>query len=80
MTPISVECTFAADGRIQVRRMAIDGRWQTVEQGRQWQDLSGRHVLVIVPGGSHDVVRELVLRADKLVWELVDGRSSVHIA
>lgn len=83
MTPISVECTFAADGRIQVRRMAIDGRWLVVEQGRQWRDQSGRHVLVMVhggPGGHGGTVRELILRPETLTWELVNNRTGTHVA
>ncbi len=35
---VDVECTFAAAGAVRVRRIALDGRWQAVEQGRQWQD------------------------------------------
>jgi len=76
MTAISVECTFGKDGRIQVRRMEVDGRWQVVEQGRQWQDQAGRHVLVMAPGGP---VRELLLRPETLSWETVNGRPDTHL-
>ena len=76
MTTVSVECTFAADGRVQVRRVEVDGRWLTVEQGRQWLDQTGRHVLVMVPGRP---VKELVLRPESLTWELVNGHNSIHL-
>jgi len=64
--PIEVDCTFEADGRVRVRRVRLGRPWQVVEQGRQWADGDGRHVLVMLNG----VVRELLLRADTLAWEL----------
>ena len=39
-----------------------------MEQGRQWADADGRHVLIRLPDGVH----ELLLRADTLTWELRD--------
>ena len=45
--------------------------WLVVEQGRQWQDEDGRHVLVMRPGGQ---VEELLLSAQSLRWELVPRR------
>ncbi|MBK8985418.1 MAG: hypothetical protein IPM39_04945 [Chloroflexi bacterium] len=78
MSSIGVDCTFAADGRIQVRRIELDGHWQAVEQGRQWADATGRHILIMMPNGP---VRELVLRADRLTWELGNGRTPpIHLA
>ncbi|HOU41882.1 MAG TPA: hypothetical protein PK829_11505 [Promineifilum sp.] len=65
-TPIEVDCTFEADGRVRVRRVRLGRPWQPVEQGRQWADADGRHVLIMLAGG----VRELLLRADTLTWEL----------
>ena len=65
-TPIEVDCTFDADGRVRVRRVRLGRPWQLVEQGRQWADADGRHVLIMLAGG----VRELLLRADTLTWEL----------
>jgi hypothetical protein len=67
--PIDVECSFEAGGGIRVRRLKLAGRWRTVEQGRQWQDAEGRHVLVMLPD-PYPAARELVLRADNLSWEL----------
>jgi hypothetical protein len=75
MTTIGVECVFGADGRVQIRRITISGQWLTVEQGRQWQDQTGRHVLVMPPGQP---VMEVVLRADTLTWEWKNGRSPIH--
>ena len=62
---IPVECTFTADGQVQVRRVKMEGRWHAVGQGRQWQDADGRHVLIMLPA---DEVQELLLRADSLTW------------
>lgn len=64
--PVEVDCRFDEDGRVHVRRVRLGRPWQAVEQGRQWIDDDGRHVLVMLAGG----VRELVLRADTLTWEL----------
>ncbi len=64
--PIEVDCTFDESGRVRVRRVRLGRPWQVVEQGRQWADADGRHVLVMLNG----VVRELLLRADTLAWEL----------
>lgn len=64
--PVEVDCTFDEDGRVRVRRIRTGKPWQAVEQGRQWADADGRHVLIMLPGG----VRELLLRADTLAWEL----------
>ena len=65
-TPVEVDCTFGEDGRVQVRRIRLGRPWQPVSQGRQWADGDGRHVLIMLPDG----VRELLLRADTLTWEL----------
>ena len=64
--PVEVDCTFDETGRVRVRRVRLGRPWQPVEQGRQWSDADGRHVLVMLDKG----VRELVLRADTLAWEL----------
>lgn len=66
MMPVEVDCTFDANGGVRVRRIRLGRPWQPVEQGRQWADANGRHVLVMLNG----IVRELVLRADTLAWEL----------
>ena len=72
MEQVAVDCTFNADGTVQVRRIARNGRWQTVEQGRQWVDGNGRSVLLMLPGGG---VQTLVLRPATLRWELHPRRS-----
>lgn len=64
--PIEVDCTFDESCLVRVRRVRLGRPWQVVEQGRQWADADGRHVLVMLNG----VVRELLLRADTLAWEL----------
>ena len=64
--PVEVDCSFESDGRVRVRRIRMGKPWRAVEQGRQWADADGRHVLVMLPDG----VRELLLRADTLTWEL----------
>ena len=73
---IGVECTFSKDGRCRVRRIQIDDNWVSVEQGRQWVDRQGRHVLVRIPGQP---VQEILLKPDTLTWELVNGRSDIQM-
>ncbi len=73
---IGVDCTFAVDGAVQVRRVLVNGRWQVVEQGRQWQDKNGRHILIMLPPGQ---VHEIVLRP-LLVWEMLSHSSSPAVA
>lgn len=70
--PVEVDCSFDATGQVRVRRVRLGSRWRVVEQGRQWQDVDGRHVLIRLPEGYGGTVRELLLRADALVWELRD--------
>jgi hypothetical protein len=72
---IGVECTFGSNGRCQVRRIEVDGQWFPVEQGRQWVDRQGRHVLVRIPGRP---VQEIILRPDTLTWVLENGRSDIQ--
>lgn len=67
MQPIGVECVFAKEGDVRVRRVQMNGTWIAVGQGRQWVDDYGRHVLIMMPNNQ---VRELILRPDKLVWRL----------
>jgi hypothetical protein len=75
MKPLSVECTFTADGRVQIRRIKIDTDWLSIEQGRQWADNSGRHVLIQLQGS----VRQLTLQPDTLIWH-IKNLSSSHVA
>lgn len=66
-TAAAVECTFTEDGAVHVRRVKVDGRWQPVEQGRQWRDKNGRYCLIMLPNGR---VHRLHLRPETLAWEL----------
>ena len=65
---IGVECKFSADGNLMVSRVDLEGRWTAVEQGRQWVDQLGRHVLLMLPGR---IIREIRLRPDTMTWELL---------
>ena len=65
---VGVDCTFNADGTILVRRIFLDGRWVPVEQGRQWLDRHGRHVLIMFANGD---TREINLRPDSMTWEIL---------
>lgn len=73
MVGVAVDCRFAVDGTVDVRQIYLNKKWMAVEQGRQWVDSAGRHVLVKLPG---EPVQELWLRSDILTWELqpVSGR------
>lgn len=75
---LGVECTFQTDGTVIIRRLQFDGRWLAVEQGRQWVDREGRHVLVMLPGNSP---QQLTLRSDTLTWEMrpAGGRGKVLV-
>jgi hypothetical protein len=68
METVGVDCSFGADGSVRVKKVLLNGRWQTVAQGRQWADENGRHVLIMLPG---DEVRELLLHPGTLRWGLV---------
>lgn len=74
--PIAVDCIFNLDGRIRVRRIERDDHWLSVEQGRQWTDEYGRHILVIIPG--HDV-QEILLSPATLQWQLIPRRGGSPI-
>ena len=78
MQKIGVDCTFSPDGKVRVRRVQVEGQWQAVEQGRQWWDGNGRHLLIILPSNQ---VREILLRADTMTWEMVtvSGRGGPRI-
>lgn len=76
--PIGVNCQFDVDGGVFVRQIYYQGRWQPVEQGRQWLDQFGRHVLIMLPNTTPEEmqVREILLRTTTLMWELVPLRNS----
>lgn len=67
MEQIGVDCIFEDEGNVRVRRIAVGGGWKGVEQGRQWLDEAGRHVLVMLDGRE---VREILLQRDELVWAM----------
>lgn len=69
MQAVAVDCRFAEDGAVQVRKVQLNGRWQSVGQGRQWLDKNGRHVLIMLPGNE---VHELVLQPGSLSWRMVE--------
>jgi hypothetical protein len=73
---IGVECTIEKDGCVKVRRIELGDRWLAVEQGRQWADENGRHVLIMVPGSD---VQEILLSAHALQWQLISRQSSSSI-
>ncbi|HSM55337.1 MAG TPA: hypothetical protein VK879_04210 [Candidatus Sulfomarinibacteraceae bacterium] len=71
MESIGVECIVEEDGSVRVRRIRRNNVWEGVEQGRQWQDEEGRHVLLMLRGTT---VREAVLSSDDLRWRLKESR------
>ncbi len=68
---VGVECRFMEDGTLMVQSLQIDNHWQQVQQGRQWVDLKGRHVLIILPD---EQTAEIRLRPDTFTWELIRNR------
>lgn len=67
MENIAIDCIFAEDGSVRVRRIRRDEKWTAIEQGRQWRDDDGRHILVMIGGTD---VYEIVLSAGTLTWNL----------
>jgi hypothetical protein len=67
MKQVGVDCRFAIDGTIDVRRIYLDSKWLPAQQGRQWVDREGRHVLILL---SDQRPQELRLRPDTMTWEL----------
>ncbi len=74
--PLAVDGIFHEDGRITVRRIKLDGSWHHVQQGRQWVDENGCHLLIMIPGRSVD---ELLFSRDTLHWQLLPRRSGPPI-
>lgn len=70
MESIAVDSIIEEDGSVRVRRIRRNNVWEGVEQGRQWQDEDGRHVLLMLQGTS---VREAVLSSGDLRWRLKKG-------
>lgn len=69
---VAVDCIIDESGQVRVRRIRLHDKWQPVEQGRQWRDESGQHVLVMLPG---DEIREIVLRRDSILWVILPRQS-----
>ena len=67
MRATDVDCVTGAEGSVRVRRVRYEGGWVSVEQGRQWEDETGRHILIMVGGAS---VWELRLSRNTLRWTL----------
>jgi hypothetical protein len=74
--PIAVNCTFEPDGRIQLHRIKLADHWLNVQQGRQWTDEQGHHILVIIAGQE---VQEILLSPTTLHWQIMPGRSKPPI-
>ncbi len=70
-----VQCRFEQSGKLNIQKICLNGRWQSVEQGRQWRDDFGRHVLIMIQNQTFT----LTLLAHTLEWEL-KGRVSSGIA
>lgn len=75
---IGVDCVFNTDGTVTVRRIKVEGGWYPVEQGRQWIDGEGRHVLVKFSEGP---VREIWMKSDTLTWALrpIQGQNTTWV-
>lgn len=73
MEPVAVDCQFNEDGTLRVRRIRRHDTWIAISQGRQWQDDDGRHVLIMLDNLN---VRELILSARTLRWELAPAQPS----
>ncbi len=67
MKQIGVDCRFAEDGTVRVFRINLDQTWISVDQGRQWVDRLGRHVLIMLP--DNDAI-EICLRSDTMTWQV----------
>ena len=65
---VGVECRFMEDGKLMVKAIQIDSQWHYVEQGRQWVDAKGRHILILLPD---EQAAEIRLRPDTFNWELI---------
>jgi len=76
--PAAVEVHFAQDGSVRPRRFTWEQHWLDVSDvGRQWEDETGRHVLVMVAGRR---AFELLLRRDNLCWQIVRAPAGAFLA
>jgi len=68
MQPVEVTARFDANGQLIPLQVVQAGRaWRIESIGRRWEDASGRHILVMLPG-SRTV--ELVYNPGELRWYL----------
>ncbi len=74
--PIAVDCIFGPDGRIQIRRIKLNDHWLSIQQGRQWTDEQGHHILVIISG---DEAQEILLSPETLRWQILPRRRTSPI-
>jgi hypothetical protein len=66
--PVTVEAHMLPDGEVQPTAFTWRGRhWRVSGLGRQWNEVDGRHVLVVVPDGSRF---ELCLTSTQNEWRL----------
>jgi len=77
MKNVGVDCHFRADGKVTVHKVHLENQWRAVEQGRQWIDHEGRHVLIMLPGQP---VQELVLGKETMTWSLRPQGQKVYLA
>jgi hypothetical protein len=76
--PTSLEVRFEDDGTVRPRRFTWNQGWlQVSDVGRQWEDESGRHVLVMT--GGHDTY-ELLLQRETLAWRVVRAPADRYAA
>ena len=67
--PIALEVRFEDNGTVHPQRFTWNRAWlQVSDVGRQWEDESGRHVLVMT--GRYQTF-ELLLDRETLVWRVV---------
>ncbi len=74
MKRVGVKCYFDDDGRVQIQQIIADQEWIPVDQGRQWLDKDGRHVLIMMPDNR---VMELCLRPVSLIWDMTPAGKTV---
>ena len=67
MKHIGVDCRFLKDGSMIIKQIQLDDEWLPIEQGRQWLDGSGRHVLVRFLDGK---TGEILLDPETMKWQL----------
>jgi hypothetical protein len=68
MDPIEVTAHFDTEGNIRPLEFTWNGQTYPIEStGRNWDDLDGRHILVMIPGGR---VFELNFSPNSSVWSL----------